>query len=65
MRLLIISALSVFLSGCVENYYACRSQGMARDYCDLTTQAPPSGGVTGQVPIRSVAIEAHAAAGGT
>jgi hypothetical protein len=43
MRIFAIVVLSVFLSGCVETYYGCRSHGGARGYCDLTTQPPPAG----------------------
>jgi hypothetical protein len=75
MRLFLPLVALLFLSGCAENYYACRSNGGARDYCDLTTQPPPAGGgAEGGVrsasiqmtPVQSASNEAaHTAAGGT
>ena len=74
MRLFIPLVALLFLSGCAENYYACRGHGGARDYCDLTTQPPPSGVWSAQVqsasiqstPVQSASNDAaHAAGGGT
>ncbi len=51
MRPVLALALSLFLTACAENYYACRGHGGALDYCGFATRPPPSGAVVGFVSL--------------